>query len=268
MPYWLARFTRDAGWPKSGEDVLGPPVKFCRVRELGKLHGLLAKLTERLARPGSDRRELAMVAEAWMAWRAVARRARGEFWWSLARAGLESARGGTAGAGGCFIGTSRCTGGRGPANVRGRALQSAGAWTGVNWGCQPRSNTWNRCFCPRSNANWALIFVNLGKIAVKDLFPWLCFIVCVWTSHGFRLGTGSCNVTKSPESDSRVPRSNGAKTVPNEFGFSSNFSKACSRKFGTTLIFGLFSFEFWKTRNTSVLEKGFWNSEFWILNFS
>jgi hypothetical protein len=44
-----------------------------------KLHGLLAKLTERLARLGSDRRELATVAEARMAWRAVARRARGEF---------------------------------------------------------------------------------------------------------------------------------------------------------------------------------------------
>jgi hypothetical protein len=39
-------------------------VKFCRVRELGKLHKLLAKLTERLARPGSDRSWLATVAEA------------------------------------------------------------------------------------------------------------------------------------------------------------------------------------------------------------
>jgi hypothetical protein len=46
-----------------------------------------------------------------------------------------------------------------------------GARTGVNQGCQPRSNMWNRCFCPSSNANWAQIFVNLGKIAVKDLFP-------------------------------------------------------------------------------------------------
>jgi hypothetical protein len=171
MAYWLARFTRGGGWPKSGEDVLGPLVKFCRVRELVKLHGLLAKLTERLARLGSDRRELATVAEARMAWRAVARRARGEFRWTLAWAGLESAQGGTTGAGGCFIGTSRCTGGRGPASARGRALRSAGARTGVNQRCQPRSNTWNRCFCPHSNANWAQIFVNLSKIAVKDLFP-------------------------------------------------------------------------------------------------
>jgi hypothetical protein len=134
MAYWLARFTRDGGWPKSGEDVLGPPVKFCRVWELGKLHGILAKLTEWLARLGSDRRELATVAEARMAWRVVARRARGEFRWTLARAGLESARGGTAGAGGCFIGTSQCTGGRGPACARRRALRSARARTGVNRG--------------------------------------------------------------------------------------------------------------------------------------
>ena len=55
-------------------------MKFCRVRELGKLHGLLAKLTERLARFGSDWRELATVAEARMVSRVVARRARGKFW--------------------------------------------------------------------------------------------------------------------------------------------------------------------------------------------
>ena len=39
-------------------------MKFCRVRELGKLHKLLAKLTERMARLGSDRSGLATVAEA------------------------------------------------------------------------------------------------------------------------------------------------------------------------------------------------------------
>jgi hypothetical protein len=39
-------------------------VKFCRVRELGKLHKLLVKLTERLARLGSDWSGLATVAEA------------------------------------------------------------------------------------------------------------------------------------------------------------------------------------------------------------
>jgi hypothetical protein len=54
------------------------PVRLCRVRGLGKLHGPLAKLTERLARPGSGWSELAVVAEARVAWWAVARRARGE----------------------------------------------------------------------------------------------------------------------------------------------------------------------------------------------
>jgi hypothetical protein len=39
-------------------------VKFCRVRELEKLHKLLTKLSERLARLESDRSGLAMVAEA------------------------------------------------------------------------------------------------------------------------------------------------------------------------------------------------------------
>jgi hypothetical protein len=42
-------------------------VKFCRVRGLGKLHKLLAKLTERLAWFGSNRSGLATVAEARLA---------------------------------------------------------------------------------------------------------------------------------------------------------------------------------------------------------
>jgi hypothetical protein len=171
MAYRNARSTCGGRRPKSSEGDLGPPVKFCRVRGLGKLHRLMVKLTEWLARLGSDWRELATVAEAWKAWRAVARCARGEFWRSLAWAGLVSAWGGMVEARGCFIGTAWCTGGRGQASARGRALGSAGAFTGVNRGCQPRSNTWNRCFCPSSNADWAQIFVNLGKIAVKDLFP-------------------------------------------------------------------------------------------------
>jgi hypothetical protein len=57
--------------------------------------------------------------------------------------------------------------------------------------------------------------------------------------------------------DCLVPRSNSAKFVPNEFGLSSNFSQPCSRKFGTTLIFGLLGFEFSKTENTFDFEKGF-----------
>jgi hypothetical protein len=65
MAHRIARSTRGRGRPNSGEGDLGSPVKFCRVRELGKLHGLLAKLTEWLARLGSDWRELATVVEAW-----------------------------------------------------------------------------------------------------------------------------------------------------------------------------------------------------------
>jgi hypothetical protein len=83
----------------------------------------------------------------------------------------ESARGGITEALGCFIGTARCMGGRGPATVRERAWLGAGARTRVNRACQPRSNTWSCCFCLCSNANWAQIFANLGKIAVNDLFP-------------------------------------------------------------------------------------------------
>jgi hypothetical protein len=79
MAYRNARSTRGVGRPKSGEGDLGPPVKFCRVRGHGKLHGLMVKLTEWWARLGRDWRELATVAEAQKAWRAVARRARGKF---------------------------------------------------------------------------------------------------------------------------------------------------------------------------------------------
>ena len=42
-------------------------MKFCLVRELEKLHKLLAKLSERLARLRSDWSGLAAVAEAWVA---------------------------------------------------------------------------------------------------------------------------------------------------------------------------------------------------------
>jgi hypothetical protein len=52
MAHRIARSTCGRGRPKSDEDDLGSPVKFCRVRELGKLHGPLAKLTERPAQLG------------------------------------------------------------------------------------------------------------------------------------------------------------------------------------------------------------------------
>jgi hypothetical protein len=79
MAHQRARSTRGGGQSKSGECDLGLPVKFCRVRGLGKLHGLMAKLTEGLVRLGRDWKELATAAEAWKAWRAVAQRARGKF---------------------------------------------------------------------------------------------------------------------------------------------------------------------------------------------
>jgi hypothetical protein len=56
-------------------------------------------------------------------------------------------------------------------------------------------------------------------------------------------------------SECLVPRLNCAKTVSNEFGLSSNFSRTCSRGFGTTLIFGSPSFEFRKTENVVDLWK-------------
>jgi hypothetical protein len=64
MVHRIARSTCGRGRPKSGEDDLESLVKFCRVQGFGKLHGLLAKLTEWLARLGSDWRELATVAKA------------------------------------------------------------------------------------------------------------------------------------------------------------------------------------------------------------
>jgi hypothetical protein len=79
MAYQRARSTRGGERPKSGEGDLGLPVKFCRVRGLRKLHGLMAKLIEGLVRLGHDWRELATAVEAWKSWRAVARRARGKF---------------------------------------------------------------------------------------------------------------------------------------------------------------------------------------------
>jgi hypothetical protein len=64
MSHRRAWSTRAGGQPKSGEVDLRLPVKFCRVRGLGKLHGPLADLVEALARLGGGRSGLAMVAEA------------------------------------------------------------------------------------------------------------------------------------------------------------------------------------------------------------
>ncbi len=64
MAYQRARSTRGGGRSKSGEGDLGLPVKFCRVRGLGKLHGPLAELAEALARLGGGWSGLATAAEA------------------------------------------------------------------------------------------------------------------------------------------------------------------------------------------------------------
>jgi hypothetical protein len=65
MALRIARSTCGRGRPKSDEGDLGSPVRFCRIRELGKLPGPLAKLTEGQARLGHGWSELAAVAEAW-----------------------------------------------------------------------------------------------------------------------------------------------------------------------------------------------------------
>jgi hypothetical protein len=62
--HWIARSMRGGGRPKSGEVDLGPPVKFGRVRGLGKIHGLLAELAEALACPEDGWSGPATVAEA------------------------------------------------------------------------------------------------------------------------------------------------------------------------------------------------------------
>ena len=64
MAHRIARSTRGRERSKSSEGDPGSPVRLYRVRGLGKLHGPLSKLTERLARLGSGWRELAAVAEA------------------------------------------------------------------------------------------------------------------------------------------------------------------------------------------------------------
>jgi hypothetical protein len=64
MTHRIARSTRAGGRPKSGEDDLGPPVRLCRVRALGKLHRPLVKLTEGQAQLGRDWSGLAAVEEA------------------------------------------------------------------------------------------------------------------------------------------------------------------------------------------------------------
>jgi hypothetical protein len=78
---------------KSGEGDSGSPVRLCQVRGFGELHGSLAELTELLVQTGGGWSELAAVAEARVAWRAVARRAQGKVRRNLAWAGLRACGG-------------------------------------------------------------------------------------------------------------------------------------------------------------------------------
>jgi hypothetical protein len=90
---------------KSGEGDSGSPVRLCRVRRLGELHGSLAMLTEQLAQTGSGWSELAAVAQAQVAWWAVARRAEGKVRRTLAWEGPRACGGVRPRPWGCFIGT-------------------------------------------------------------------------------------------------------------------------------------------------------------------
>jgi hypothetical protein len=64
MAHRIARSTRGRRRPKSSEGDPGSPVRFCRVRELRKLHGPLANLTEWQVQLGCGWSELATMAEA------------------------------------------------------------------------------------------------------------------------------------------------------------------------------------------------------------
>jgi hypothetical protein len=164
--HWIARSTRGGGRPNSGEVDLGPPVKSGQVRGLGKLHGLLAELAEALACPEDGWSGLATMAEALaaMAGGIELAGAKGKWLAGEGECGAKWARLGRLYRHGAVHGRSwtrecarACTGRR-------------GARTGVNRGCQPRSNMCSHCLCPCSSADWEQIFANLGKIAVKDLF--------------------------------------------------------------------------------------------------
>jgi hypothetical protein len=70
MAHRRNRSTRGGGRPKSGEGDLRLPVKFCRVRGLGKLHGPMAELTEALARLGVTGVGWPWWPKLWRQWRA------------------------------------------------------------------------------------------------------------------------------------------------------------------------------------------------------
>jgi hypothetical protein len=164
MAHWIARSTRGRRRPMSGKDDLGSPVRFCRVRELGKLHGPLAKLTEGQTQLGRGWSELAAVAED-CAVMAGGGKLAGAKEGCLASEGERGVRRGTPGGGFKGVGER----GRGEAltsarGVRGRALVRALA-SGT------ASSTRQRRERSCSSADWLQIFEIMAMIPLRDLFP-------------------------------------------------------------------------------------------------
>jgi hypothetical protein len=110
---------------ESSEGDPGSPVRLCQVRGLGKLHGPLAKLTKRLAWKWLEGARCGGRGSVGLAGGGAACSRRSPVNFGSGR--NKSARGGTVEVLGCFIGTTRCTGSRGPASARGRARLGEGA---------------------------------------------------------------------------------------------------------------------------------------------
>jgi hypothetical protein len=153
----ISRSTCDRGRPKSGEGDLGSPVRFCRVRELGKLHGPLAKLTERQTQLGRGWSELAAVAEAWavMAGEGELVGAKGGVsgQWGWARSEVRRARG-------WFLRRGRARPRGGSDKRSGRARASASA----------RSGVWARRRA-RCSAGRGRVQARIGSKSLR-LWPW------------------------------------------------------------------------------------------------
>jgi hypothetical protein len=172
MSHRIAWSTRGRERPKSDEGNLGSLVRFCRVRELVKLYGPLARLTEGQAQFGRGWSELATTAEAWAVMAGGGKLA-GAKEGCLASEGEHGVRWGAPEGG--FKGTGER--GRGEAltiarGVRGRALVCALA-SGTT------SSTRQRRERSCSSADWLQIFEIMAMIPLRDLFPWHSFVVCV-----------------------------------------------------------------------------------------
>jgi hypothetical protein len=170
MAHRIARSTRGRERPKSGEDDLGSPVRFCWVWELGKLHGPLAKLSEGQTQLGRGWSELAAVAKA-RAVMAGGVKLAGAKEGRLASEGEHGVRWGTPGGG--FKGAGERDRGEALTSARGvrgqapvRALASGVA-----------SSTRQRRERSCSSADWLQIFEIMAMIPLRDFFPWHSFIL-------------------------------------------------------------------------------------------